>query len=246
MRRVAALFLFIAFAFPTRAQEVPLVADLSSHLVAITTGFAGTNVLLFGATNGPGDIVIVVRGPTGDETVRRKSRLGPIWTNRTNVTFNDVPSYYRVASIRPLEEFASPELLSRYQIGFNNLRITSADQSLSAEQIAKFRDSLIRLKSEQGLYEQGLGAVTFMSNRLFRTELSFPSNVRTGTYVVEVYLIRDGDVASAEIVPLNISQVGVSADIYDFAHNLAPLYGIVSVLLALSAGWAAGAVFRRV
>ena len=246
MRRVIAVLFALMLALPARAQDVPLVADLSSHLVAITTGFAGTNVLLFGATNGPGDIVIVVRGPADDETVRRKSRLGPIWTNRDNITFNNVPSYYRVASIRPLEEVAPEALLSRYQIGFNNLRITTTDQSLPSEEIATFRDSLVRLKSQQGLYEQGLGAVTLMSNRLFRTELNFPSNVRTGTYLVEVYLIREGEVTSAEIVPLNISQIGVSADVFDFAHNLAPLYGLVSVLLALAAGWAASVVFRRV
>ena len=85
-----------------------------------------------------------------------------------------------------------------------------------------------------------------MSNRLFRTELHFPSNVPTGTYLVEVYLFRDNDVTSAEIVPLNISQIGISADIFDFAHNLAPLYGLVAILMAAGAGWTASVVFRRV
>ncbi len=46
---------------PTRAQ--PLVADLSRHFIAITSGFDGTEVLLFGAIDGEGDLVIVVRGP---------------------------------------------------------------------------------------------------------------------------------------------------------------------------------------
>ena len=38
---------------PLKAE--PLVADLSNHLIAITTGFTGAQVLLFGATDGPGD-----------------------------------------------------------------------------------------------------------------------------------------------------------------------------------------------
>ena len=38
-----------------------LVADLSDHLIAITTGFVGTDVLLFGAIDGPGDVVVVVQ-----------------------------------------------------------------------------------------------------------------------------------------------------------------------------------------
>ena len=35
-----------------------MVADLSKRLVAITTGFAGTDVLLFGAVRGKGEIVV--------------------------------------------------------------------------------------------------------------------------------------------------------------------------------------------
>ena len=242
------LLALLLAASPAIAQEnVPLVADLSSHLVAITTGFSGTDVLLFGATDGPGDIAVVVRGPSEEEVIRRKGRFGPIWLNASAVTVRDVPSFYRVASSRPLAEFAPQNLLSRYQIGIDNLRMsTLADTDVEPEEVADFRKAFIRLKTEANLYDQGLGSVSLRSNRLFRTELHFPSNIPTGTYLVEVYLFRDGDVTSAEIVPLNISQIGISADIFDFAHNLAPLYGLVAILLAASAGWVASAVFRRV
>lgn len=228
------------------ALEVPLMADLSSHLVAITSRFVGTDVLLFGATDGPGDIVVVVTGPIRDETVRRKARVGPIWLNGDQVTLASVPSYYRLVSSRPVEEFAPQTLLARHQIGLANIRMATEDQTLSPEELAEFRHALIRIKTAQNLYDQGIGAINMMSNRLFRAELHFPSNVPTGTYNVEVFLFRDGQVASAQIVPLNISKIGVGADIYDFAHNLAPLYGLLTVLLAAGAGWAASAVFRRV
>ena len=103
MKRLLALFAVLCLmAMPARAQDVPLVADLSNHLVAITTGFTGTDVLLFGATDGPGDIAVVVRGPAKDEVIRQKQRFGPIWANSNSVTFRDVPSYYRLASSRPL------------------------------------------------------------------------------------------------------------------------------------------------
>lgn len=253
MRRlIAALSLSLAFCAGARAQEeprapeVPLVADLSSHLVAITSRFTGTDVLLFGATDGPGDVAVVVRGPARDETVRRKARFGPIWLNANEVTMAAVPSYYRVVSSRPVEEFAPQTLLTRHQIGLENIRMSTADENIPLENLAEFRRALIRLKINENLYDQGIGAINMMSNRLFRAELHFPSNVPTGTYLVEVYLFREGQVAAAEIVPLNISKIGVGADIYDFAHNLAPLYGLLAVLLAAGAGWAASAVFRRV
>ncbi len=245
MKRIAALLL-VLLGVNAKAQDVPLVADLSNHLVAITTGFTGTDVLLFGATNGPGDIVVVVRGPSRDEVVRRKGRFGPIWANASEVTFRDVPTYYRVASSRPLEEFAPENLLARQQIGIETIRAVTADD-LPAAQAGEFRKAFVRLKTEQLLYDQGVGDIQLMSNRLFRTELHFPANVPTGTYTVEVYLFRDGQITSAEIVPLTISKIGVGADIYDFAHGrFAFLYGLIAVLLAGSAGWAAGAVFRRV
>ena len=252
MRRVS-LLLALMFALPVLAQEtskvpdVPLVADLSSHLVAITTGFTGTNVLLFGATNGPGDIAVVVRGPAKNEVVRRKGRFGPIWANASAVMFNDIPSYYRVASSRPLEEFAPQMLLSSRKIGIDTIRMISADETVTPDQMTEFRKALVRLKADDNLFDQSVSDITLMSNRLFRTELHFPANVPTGTYMVEVYLFRDGQITSAEIVPLNISKIGIGADIYDFAHGrYAFFYGLLAVLLAAGAGWAASAIFRRV
>jgi hypothetical protein len=52
-------------------------------------------------------------------------------------------------------------------------------------------------------------------------------------------------VTSAEIVPFTVSKIGVGADIYDFAQHYGAIYGILSILLAVASGYAAGAVFRR-
>ncbi len=229
------------------AQEAPLVADVSENLVAITTGFTGKEVLLFGATDGPGDIAIVVKGPTRELTLRKKDRVGPVWVNTESVTFRDVPSFYRIASSRPLEEFAPPNLLSRFQIGTENLRLETIDGSdVTPDALIEYRKALVRLKTEESLYDEGLGAVNTTSNRLFRTRILFPANVPTGTYFVEVYLFRNGTVAAAEIVPFNISKVGFGADVYDFAHDYSVIYGILAILLAAGAGWAASVAFRRV
>jgi uncharacterized protein (TIGR02186 family) len=245
IRSLTLLLALLAAALPARGDDVPLVADLSSHLVAITTGFTGTDVLLFGATDGPGDIVVVVRGPSRDLDVRRKERIGPIWVNATSVTMREVPSYYRVASSRPLADFAPDILQERYQIGLKNIRMSATADEVTPQEAQTFRDALVRLKTADGLYSEQLGSVNMMSNRLFRTELHFPSNVATGTYLVEVYLFRDGAVTSAEIVPFTVSKIGVGAEVYDFAQNFGAIYGILSIALAVAAGYAAGVAFRR-
>ena len=86
------------------ARGAAVVADLSSHLIAINSGFTGDSVVLFGATDGPGDIIAVVRGPEREMTVWRKGKVAGIWVNVESMIFTNVPSFYAVAASRPLDE----------------------------------------------------------------------------------------------------------------------------------------------
>lgn len=227
---------------PARAQA--LIADLSNHLIAITTGFTGTEVLLFGAVEEDGDVVVVVRGPVGDVAVRRKDRIAGVWVNSGRMDFAEVPSYYAVASSKPLAEIGNPQLLARHGIGLDFLRLPPAEELSEAVQ-QPFRSALVRIKQQENLYSAEVARVTFLGKRLFRTNVAFPANVPVGSYLVEVLLVRDGEVVSAQTTPLIISKIGLGADIYDFAHNQAPLHGVVAILVALMAGWAAHLAFRR-
>lgn len=246
--RLLALLAALALAAPVRAAE-PLVADLSKHLVAITTGFAGTDVLLFGAVEEvPGtagtDVVVVVRGPNRAEIVRRKARTLGVWMNSGLAEVADAPAFYRVAATRPLAQIAPPAVLERHQIGLDSLDLDIRPRDRKADP-REYRDALIRLKQAHRLYGDRVQDIGFLGNRLFRTDVHFPANVPVGTYLVEVYLIAGGDVVSAQTTPLVISKIGLGADLYDFAHQQAPWYGIIAILLAASAGWAAAVAFRK-
>lgn len=245
MRRLVVLFLaLVSLAVsPARAAD-PLVADLSKHLVAITTGFAGTDVLLFGAVDGEGEVVVVVRGPSKPETIRRKDRQAGIWINSGSAQVESAPSFYRVASTQPLTEIAPAAVLDRHQIGLDHLDLSISTKDDAAD-TATYRDALLRLKQKKGLYGEKVEQIGFMSHRLFRTELHFPANVPVGTYLVEVYLLQDGDVISAQTTPLVISKIGVGADVFDFAHQQAAAYGLIAIALAAAAGWLAAVAFKK-
>ncbi len=231
-----------ALAAPARAQA--LIADLSSHLIAITTGFAGTEILLFGATEGEGGVVVVVRGPETTATVRRKARVGGIWINRDQVSFTGVPTFYRVAASGPLAELAPAALRQRHQIGLDQLRL-NAERALDPAEEREFRDGLMRNKERRELFSSEVGRVSFLGPRLFRTRLVLPANVPTGSYTVEVFLIRDAQVIAAQSTPLIVSKIGIAADVFEFAHRQAALYGILAIALSLLAGWGAGVLFRK-
>lgn len=250
--RLLALLALLCLAVPATKSAVaaePLVADLSKHLVAITTGFAGTDVLLFGAVEEvPGttgtDVVVVVRGPNRPEIVRRKARTVGIWMNSGLAEVADAPSFYWVAATRPLAEIAPPAVLERHQIGLTSLDLDIRPRDRKADP-REYRSALIRLKQAHGLYGDRVQDIGFLGNRLFRTDVHFPANVPVGTYLVEVYLIAGGEVVSAQTTPLVISKIGLGADLYDFAHQQAAAYGMIAILLAASAGWAAAVAFRK-
>jgi uncharacterized protein (TIGR02186 family) len=235
------LAIIILWNQPARAEA--LVADLTSHLIAISTGFTGASVVLFGATDGPGDIAVVVRGPERDVTVRRKSRIAGIWVNTQQLTFSNVPSFYSVAANRPLDEIVAPATAAFYRLGAANIELTAASP-YPPEVVAKFRAALLRAQRYSRLFPNSVGKVNFIGDRLFRTTIEFPSNVPTGTYFVEVLLIRDKDVISGQTTPLVVSKVGIDADVFGFADRQPGLYGAIAVATAIVAGWLANLSFR--
>lgn len=243
MKCLAALLLAV-LAFAPGAQAQPLIADLSSHQIAITAGFAGTELLLFGATEGEGDVVVLVRGPDSEARVRRKARVAGIWINRDEMRFAGAPAFYRVAASKPLADIVAPAVRLRHQIGTDALRLAVVGEA-SAEEVALFRQGLVRNKEAQKLYDAEIGRVAFLGPRLFRTRIQFPANVPTGAYSVEVLLVRGGQVIAAQTTPMFVNKVGIGADIYEFAHDRAAIYGLIAIFLAVFAGWAAGAIFRK-
>ncbi len=243
-RLIAVCTAMIALAGPARADT--LVADLSEHLVAITTGFHGAEVLLFGAIEGPGDVIVIVRGPERRLVMHRKSRVLGVWVNTASMTFEQAPSFFAMASSRPPEEIAAATVRAREEMGLEYLRLNLPPAKASPNLAAEWRAGLIRNHQARGLYATEVTPVTFLGSRLFRTEIVLPANVPTGAYKVQVYLLQDGQVVSAQTTPLSVKKTGAEAAIFRFAYERPALYGAAAILLALVAGLMAHMAFRKV
>lgn len=234
----------LAALMPCAARADMVVADLSSHSIAITTGFTGASVILFGAIDSPGDVVAVIRGPERELTVWRKGRIAGIWANAESVTFANIPSFYAVAASRPLEEIVPASAAALYRIGVTNLKFQPKSAS-SADRARLFADALVGVQQNAGLFGSTVGRIAFLGERLFRTTFTFPANMPTGSYFVEIFLIRDKEVVGGQTTPLAVSKVGVDAAVYDFASHRALAYGAIAVVIAVVAGWLASLAFRN-
>jgi len=238
----AAMLLWL---LPPQASAEEVVADLSSHIIGISSGFTGASVVLFGAIDGPGDVVAVVRGPEREMTVWRKGKVAGIWVNADSVTFGNVPSFYAVSASRPLDSILQPSAAALYRIGTANLNL-NAGQTVPPQRAKQFGDALVQEQLRAGLFASEIGKISFLGERLFRATLSFPGNVPTGTYLVEIFLVRDRDIVGGQTTPLVVSKVGVDAELSDFANRQSAAYGAIAVLIAVVAGWLASLPFRGV
>lgn len=248
MRRLLTAIPF-AFLLATSADAVvddPLVADLSEHFVKVTTSFTGARVLLFGAVESEGDLVVVVRGPSEDITVRRKEKVaGLIWINHESVEFATVPGFYKVLSARPLKGWLSPEFRRKHELGPDYLDI----HPIGAKSVAegkRFRQALIRNMRRIGRFDEEDDSVSVLNGKLFRADLVLPANVPTGYYSVDVLLIENGKLRSLQSTPLQVIKTGVEERVYNMAYAYPGLYGIAAIVIAVVAGLAANAAFRKV
>jgi len=227
------------------AGAEPIVSGLSDDVIEVDARFTGSEVLLFGATEREGDIVVVVRGPWAGVVVRRKQRIAGFWINTESVGFAGIPRYYAVASTRPLDEIAGPELLADKQIGLENL-VFQAFYADSAEGTAPFRDAVLRGEQQERLYPAAPGAIEFLGQRLFRVAIDLPPKLPIGRYDVDIHVIAAGAIVASQSRHFEVRKTGLSAQIEGFAHNQPWLYGLLAIASALMAGWLGSYLFRRV
>lgn len=247
---IAALFMLLT----PPVSAAGLVTSLSSHLVSISSSFTGSEILVFGAVGEVNedpslspfethDIAIIVRGPGNRVIARNKQRALGVWVNRAAIEFDDVPGFYAAATTEPLREIASETVLRRHQIGSEFLRFSTRAANDPAE-VAQYREAVVRNRMSGTLYHDEIGNVTFLGERLFRWTLKLPATVPDGNYKVEVYLLRGGQVVSAQASPLFVHKIGLERSIFRFSRDHALLYGMAAVLLALGAGWLANFAFQ--
>lgn len=243
MRRLALLLLF--WLTPAFADE-NLVSGLSQDTIEIRANYNGAEITVFGAVERPDtgkpDVVVVVHGPEQDMRVLRKERVAGIWINRSRVLLRAMPTYYFVAGNRPLARIAPAEVRQSYALGLDAVR----PHGLKADDEPEpFRQALVARMQRDRLYLQQEDGVEFLSGTLFRVRVPVPSTAPRGTYVADVYLLRDGKVVDQRSSDLIIDQIGIERRLYDFSRNAPLLYGVATVLMAMLLGWLSSLMFRR-
>lgn len=255
MTRAWRLLALLPAAALLSAQSRPtLVPDVSQRAIEIAYSFTGAELLLFGAILYPGgrvpasddrtDVVIVVKGPTESITIREKEKVAGIWVNAQALRFRSAPSFYAVASSRPLADLVDARTAAIYELGLNSLQLSPASSAPTQVQ-DRFVRGLVEQRQREGLFYAADGAVEITDRVLYRARVRIPARVPVGRFTAETFLVRDGRVLAAAVREIEVRKSGFERFVAAAADQHPILYGLAAIALSVLLGWGAGRLARR-
>ena len=248
----AALLLALAAPLALGASKPTLVPDVSENRIEIQYSFTGAELLLFGAILYPGgrvpteqaDIAVVVKGPLQPLVVREKRKVAGIWMNVESTRFRSAPSFYAVASSRPLSKLVDERAAAIYELGLQNLQL-SPGPGQPADVQRRFEAGFVDLMQRQSLYVEDPHGVRITDGVLYRGSVFIPARVPVGNYTAETFLIKDGRVIAGAVRDIRIEKRGFERFVAKAAARWSLVYGLVAVIVSLLFGWGASLLFRR-
>lgn len=250
MRVLCAALLWLCTAAAALAENI--VVGLSESSVSISTDFSGSEIIVYGAVrreapapDGPPlEVIVTVQGPSLPQTIRRKDRVAGLWINAASVVIDSAPSFYAVATTRPLAGILSETEDQRHRISIPRA-IRAVGLSNEADNASDFVDAFLRVRADRGDYRVQERSVFLAEDTLFRTDVDLPANLTEGNYRVRIFLTRGGAVVDSIERSIGVRKVGLERMLFRLSREEPLAYGILAILLAAVAGWGASAIFQR-
>ena len=247
MFRLIALLCLMAL--PVQAEEI--VLGLSRDEVAITANFDGSDVVIYGAVKrdapapdgSPLQVIITLAGPSLPVLVRRKERVLGIWVNTDAVEVDHAPSFYAVATSAPMRDALSAVEDLRYGVSIPRV-IRSVGAPSDVANAGTFTDALIRIRAAAEQYQVLDSEISLDEETLFRGQITLPAALTEGDYVARIFITRDGIVIDEYQTSIAVYKAGLERWLYEMSRNQPFWYGLMSLAIAISAGWLASAAFR--
>lgn len=251
MLRPLLLALSCLLPFSASASNEEVVLGLSKDLVSITTDFDGSEILIFGAVkretpipDGPPlQVVVAVSGPSSAVSVRRKEKKLGIWVNTDQVLVDSAPSFYAIATSAPFDQVLKDTEDLRHRVSIERA-IRSVGATITQPDAADFAQAVIRIRKDQELYSLRESTVAVDQQTLFRTAIEMPANLTEGDYSTRILLTRGGEVISSYETQIDVRKVGLERFLFSLSREQPFLYGLMSLAIAVIAGWGASAAFQ--
>ena len=247
------LMVIAASAVGTFFQAGPvsaLTTEVTPQNIPINLLYHGAQLSIKGVSDVNDDLIVRISTEPTEAHMKFKGKAaGLFWMKMGDISFEHVPAAYLLFSSRNLENLLSKDERIKEGIGFEAIKDQAVMES-SAEGMDPDRwiAEFIKFKKAEKLYLIEEGAVTRQhgaQGNEYQLEVKWPYQAAPGKYNIEVLAIRDGKVVDRAETSLTVERTGIVAKLSNLAFNHAAVYGIISIVVAMFAGFAVGALFKK-
>lgn len=246
---MAAVVLLGLALLPVPAAQA-LTCSVTPENIPITLTYHGAQLSITGKSASSDDLIVTITSEPADTALKYKEKVGGVvWMKKGTIEFKDTPHIYMLYSTDELSRILSVEERNQNLLGYEALRAhTRIEDSGGNPADAKWFDEYLKFKKEEKVYDIQEGRVVRqhgVKGNTYQVDVAWPYQAPPGVYTVEVIAARDGKVVDRSSTNFEVKSVGITKFLSKMAFDQAGLYGIMAVVIALFAGLAVGAIFKK-
>jgi uncharacterized protein (TIGR02186 family) len=249
---ISALFLMIFLSFlPVSGiagrVSPPGINVVQPKIIRIGSFFSGGQVTVRGVVPSGDQVALRILAPRDPLVLMKKGRIGGLWMNVGQITFQDIPKVYLLWTSGKLAALGKEAGLRPWKLDYPSLLADALPQKNPEEEAPLLRE-LIKLKEEDRLYQLHEGAVQIKVLEdgawdQFDAVLDLPAKIEPGLYALEMIAFKDGQGRLIHSSSLEVKLAGFPALVSNLAARQGWWYGILAVIIATLSGLIIGIVF---
>jgi hypothetical protein len=240
----ATILLLLLLVLPGAAMATGIDFTVTPGGIEIDALYNGTTITVEGQVPDGSQVVLRFTGKPGEVHMKQKGKvMGLLWMNMNALTFDHVPAVCLVESTAELAGMGAVGA----KLGLEGVSDNFVIEPATADR-AMLMPEFLKLKRNEGLYREAAGAVKLGEAegglRTFSAQVDIPSRLSPGTYAMEVFAVKDGQVAAQGVKSVNARMIGIPSMLADLAFNHGAWYGVLASIIAILSGLAIGLVFQ--
>ncbi|MBI5074772.1 MAG: TIGR02186 family protein [Nitrospirae bacterium] len=250
LKIIKPILIVISLIVTIGTASAELTAKANHDHIKVDFFYHGSTVSVSGIADKGTDLIIKIASPEGHEALKQKGKVGGLlWMNVGALNFEDVPNLYSIHSTRKVEDLIDQNEQDRFVIGYPALgRHVQLSPAADEQEKAKWFGEFLKYKESSRLYTTSAGRIDLKEKdgkQSYYINTEWPYQAPPGDYLVTVYAVKDGKIVDTAVSKVLVEQVGIVKTLAGMAKNNASIYGIISILSALGAGFGVGLVFRK-
>ncbi len=246
---VLAFFLAAGGILPSSTAQAQLSAAANHGNIKIGFFYHGDAISVSGVSDPGAELIVKMSSPETHQTLRKKGKTaGVLWMNAGTLAFAHVPNvYYMKCSSRP-EGLLSRQDLCKNMIGYQAMEDHAEVKPMADGQKHRWFSEFLKYKESCRLYrvsDEGVRRMPGGGRQAYQAVFEWPYQAPPGDYQVTVYAVKAGSIIDQATCSVHAETAGLARRLTELAMKHGAIYGALSVLIAIAAGFAVGLIFGK-